>query len=132
MKLADHDEADQLTGGPSPLPVAMTATYAPSANVADIQESATIAVSARARALKAAGRPVIDLGAGEPDFPTPAYIRDAARRAIDAGATRYTLVEGILPLREVIADRVNARSRESLEVSAAQVVTAAVPPGATR
>jgi aspartate aminotransferase len=100
----------------------MTATYAPSANVADLQESATIAVSARARALKAAGRPVIDLGAGEPDFPTPAYIRDAARRAIDAGATRYTLVEGILSLREVIADRVNERSGASLEVSAAQVV----------
>ena len=80
-----------------------------SANIGDLEESATIAVSARARALRAAGRPVIDLGAGEPDFPTPAFIRDAAKRALDAGATRYTQVEGILPLREVIASRANER-----------------------
>jgi len=87
----------------------MSTTYAPSPNVADLQESATIAVSARAKALRAAGRAVIDLGAGEPDFPTPAFIRDAAKRALDAGATRYTQVEGIAPLRETIAARANER-----------------------
>lgn len=80
-----------------------------SANIRDLQESATIAVSARARALRAEGRAVIDLGAGEPDFPTPEFIREAAKRALDAGATRYTQVEGILPLREVIAARANER-----------------------
>jgi aspartate aminotransferase len=85
----------------------MSALYTPSANVADLQESATIAVSTRAKALRAAGRAVIDLGAGEPDFPTPAFIRESAKRALDAGATRYTLVEGILPLREIIAERAN-------------------------
>ena len=53
--------------------------------------------------------PVIDLGAGEPDFPTPAFVMDAAQRALDAGATRYTQVEGILPLRE--SDR-RARERQ--------------------
>ena len=52
---------------------------------------------------------MIDLGAGEPDFPTPSFIREAAKRALDAGATRYTLVEGIRPLRECIAARANER-----------------------
>ncbi len=83
----------------------------PSDNVAAIRESATIAVSARAKALRAAGRAVIDLGAGEPDFPTPSFVLDAARRALDAGATRYTQVEGILPLRQAIADRAAATHR---------------------
>ena len=87
----------------------MTSRLAVSANIRDLQESATIAVSARARALRAAGRPVIDLGAGEPDFPTPEFIREAAKRAVDSGATRYTAVEGILPLREVIAARANEK-----------------------
>ena len=52
-----------------------------SARVAAIAESATLAVDAKARALKAAGRPVIGFGAGEPDFPTPGYIVEAAQRA---------------------------------------------------
>ena len=85
----------------------MSARYIPSVNIADLEESATIAVSARAKALRAAGRAVIDLGAGEPDFPTPSFVRESAKRALDAGATRYTLTEGILPLREVIARRAN-------------------------
>ena len=93
--------------------------FAPSGNIAQLRESATIAVSARAKALRAAGRPVIDLGAGEPDFDTPEFIRRAAQRAIDAGATRYTATEGILPLREAIARRaVETRT----EVAASQVV----------
>jgi len=83
--------------------------FTSSPNVAELQESATIAVSARAKALRAAGRAVIDLGAGEPDFPTPSFICEAAKRALDAGATRYTLVEGIQPLRECIAARANGR-----------------------
>ena len=74
-------------------------------NVAELRESATIAVSTRAKELRAAGRPVIDLGAGEPDCGTPAYVVEAAHRALDAGATRYTPVEGVLPLREAIAAR---------------------------
>lgn len=83
--------------------------FTPSANVAFLKESATIAVSARARALKAQGRKVIDLGAGEPDFDTPEFIRRAGQRAIDAGATRYTATEGIIPLREAIAAQTSAR-----------------------
>src|SRR6476646_6364123 len=97
------------------------ALYSPSANIAQLRESATIAVSARAKALRAAGRPVIDLGAGEPDFPTPAYVIEAAHRALDAGATRYTQVEGILPLRQAIADRANALN-PSAGIEASNVV----------
>jgi aspartate aminotransferase len=83
-------------------------TFRPSANIAELRESATIAVSQRAKALRAEGREVIDLGAGEPDFDTPEPIRRAAQAAVEAGATRYTAVEGILPLRRAIADRANA------------------------
>lgn len=100
----------------------MSVRYTPSVNIADLEESATIAVSARAKALRAAGRPVIDLGAGEPDFPTPPYIRESAKRALDSGATRYTLTEGILPLREAIAARATERLEGGNTISASDVV----------
>jgi aspartate aminotransferase len=99
----------------------MSLHYTPFVNIADLEESATIAVSARAKALRAAGRAVIDLGAGEPDFPTPSFIRDGAKRALDAGATRYTLVEGVLPLREAIAVRANEQLGADA-ISAADIV----------
>ena len=83
--------------------------FAASANVAFLKESATLAGAALARALKAQGRKVIDLGAGEPDFDTPEFIRRAGQKAIDAGATKYTATEGILPLREAIAAQTSAR-----------------------
>jgi len=98
------------------------AGFVPSPNVASIKESATIAVSNRAKALKAAGRAIIDLGAGEPDFDTPEFIRRAAQRAIDAGATHYTATEGILPLRQAIADEANALYRGPHPVQPADVV----------
>jgi aspartate aminotransferase len=68
-----------------------------------IQPSPTIAVSQKARDLKAAGRDVIGLGAGEPDFDTPDNIKDAAIAAIKRGETKYTAVEGIPELRAAIA-----------------------------
>lgn len=68
-----------------------------------IKPSATIAVSQKARELKAAGRDVIGLGAGEPDFDTPQNIKDAAIAAIQRGETKYTPVAGIPQLREAIA-----------------------------
>ena len=67
-----------------------------------ISPSATIAISAKARALKATGRDIISLSAGEPDFDTPQNIKDAARRAIDEGKTKYTAVDGIPELKEAI------------------------------
>jgi len=68
-----------------------------------VKPSPTIAVTNLARELKAAGRDVIGLGAGEPDFETPENIREAAKRAIDAGQTRYTQVDGISELKAAIA-----------------------------
>ena len=69
-----------------------------------VAESATLAISAKAKALRAAGEPVISFGAGEPDFPTPDYIVDAARAAVDDPAThRYTPAAGLPPLREAVA-----------------------------
>src|SRR5690606_13560093 len=74
-----------------------------SENVRNLEPSATLAVAARARELREAGRDIIDLGAGEPDFPTPGFIADAAIAAIRAGHTRYTAAPGIVPLRQAIA-----------------------------
>jgi aspartate aminotransferase len=68
-----------------------------------VKPSATIAVTNKARELQAAGRDVIGLGAGEPDFETPGNIKDAAKRAIDAGRTKYTAVDGIPELKAAIA-----------------------------
>ena len=68
-----------------------------------IKPSPTIAVTQKARELKAAGRDVIGLGAGEPDFDTPDNIKDAAIAAIKRGETKYTAVEGIPELRKAIA-----------------------------
>ena len=67
-----------------------------------VKPSATIAVSQKARELKAKGMDVIGLGAGEPDFDTPDNIKTAAKDAIDRGETKYTAVAGIIELREAI------------------------------
>jgi len=74
-----------------------------SARIAAIAESATLAVDAKAKALKAAGRPVIGFGAGEPDFPTPDYIVDAASAAAKVVANhRYSPTPGLPDLRDAI------------------------------
>ena len=74
-----------------------------SRRIAAIAESATLAVDSKAKALKAAGRPVIGFGAGEPDFPTPAYIVDAAVDAAKKPANhRYTPAGGLPELKEAI------------------------------
>ena len=70
-----------------------------------IKPSPTIAVTNKARELKAAGKDVIGLGAGEPDFDTPLNIRNAAKAAIDAGDTRYTAVDGTPTLKAAIVDK---------------------------
>ena len=67
-----------------------------------VKPSATIAVTDKARQLKAAGRNVIGLGAGEPDFDTPANIKLAAIHAIEAGKTKYTAVDGIPELKDAV------------------------------
>ena len=75
-----------------------------SARIGAISESATLAVDAKAKALKAAGRPVIGFGAGEPDFPTPGYIIEAAQRACaEPRFHKYTPAAGLPELRAAIA-----------------------------
>lgn len=73
------------------------------AAIGRIKPSATIAVASKARALKATGRDIISLSAGEPDFDTPANIRAAGKAAIDRGDTRYTDVDGTAALKEAIS-----------------------------
>ena len=70
-----------------------------------VKPSATIAVSSMAAELKAAGRDVIGLGAGEPDFDTPDNIKKAAIEAINLGKTKYTAVDGIAELKQAISDK---------------------------
>ena len=70
-----------------------------------ISPSQTIAISTKARALKASGRDIISLSAGEPDFDTPDNVKQAAIRAIEAGQTKYTDVSGTPALRKAIAER---------------------------
>ncbi len=76
-----------------------------SARVNAIQPSATIAVSTRARELRAAGRDVIGLGAGEPDFDTPENIQQAAIKAMRDGKTKYTAADGTPELKQAIVDK---------------------------
>ena len=76
-----------------------------SATLSRVKPSPTIAVSAKARELKAAGKDVIGLGAGEPDFDTPDNIKAAAIAAIDAGKTKYTDPDGIPELKQAICDK---------------------------
>jgi aspartate aminotransferase len=73
--------------------------------LARVKPSPTIAVTTKAAQLKAEGRDIIGLGAGEPDFDTPVHIREAAKRAIDAGKTRYTAVDGIPELKAAICGK---------------------------
>ena len=98
--------------------------YAPtriSARIGAIAESATLAVDAKAKALKAAGRPVIGFGAGEPDFPTPDYIVEAAQRACaEPRFHKYTPAAGLPELREALATK-SARD-SGLTISASQVL----------
>lgn len=85
-----------------------------------VKPSATIAVSQKARELKAKGRDVISLGAGEPDFDTPDNIKDAAIAAIKRGETKYTAVAGIIELREAIAKKF--KRENNLDYTANQVI----------
>ena len=92
-----------------------------SKRIAAIAESATLAVDSKAKALKAAGRPVIGFGAGEPDFPTPEYIVDAAIAAAKTPANhRYTPTPGLPELREAIVKKTKRDS--NYEITADQVL----------
>ena len=87
-----------------------------------VKPSATIAVTQKARELKEAGRDVIGLGAGEPDFDTPDNIKEAAIEAIRRGETKYPPVAGIAPLRKAIAEKF--RRENGLSYKPDQVIVA--------
>ncbi|MBI1251226.1 MAG: aminotransferase class I/II-fold pyridoxal phosphate-dependent enzyme [Alphaproteobacteria bacterium] len=84
-----------------------------------IKPSATLAVTAKARALKAEGRDIISLGAGEPDFDTPENIKEAAIRAIREGKTKYTDVDGIPELKDAIVAKF--KRENGLDYTRAQI-----------
>jgi aspartate aminotransferase len=89
-----------------------------SARIAGIKPSATLAVDAKAKALKAEGRPVIGFGAGQPDFPTPDYIVEAAAASVlDRANHGYTAAAGLPELREAIAAKTLRDSGYSVEAS---------------
>jgi aspartate/methionine/tyrosine aminotransferase len=99
----------------------LPATARLSSRAAGIAESATLAVTARAKELRAAGRPVIGFGAGEPDFPTPAHVVEAAVAACaDPAMHRYTPAAGLPALREAIAAKTLRDS--GVEVAPSQVL----------
>jgi aspartate aminotransferase len=85
-----------------------------SENIRLLQPSATIAVSTLAKRLKAEGRDIIDLSAGQPDFDTPTWISDAGVEGIRQGGTRYTPVPGMPRLREAIAEVLSTRAGRPL------------------
>jgi len=85
-----------------------TSTFPASNRARNTHLSSTAAVVMAADRLRAQGIEVIDLGVGEPDFPTPEHIKDAAKQALDENFTKYTASSGIMPLRKAICDYTNS------------------------
>jgi aspartate aminotransferase len=114
----DAGMSDATPSAPSAQPAAERRV---SARVGAISESATLAVDAKAKALKAAGRPVIGFGAGEPDFPTPGYIVEAAAQACrEPKYHRYTPAGGLPELKAAIVAK--TRRDSDYEIDASQVL----------
>ena len=85
-----------------------------------ISPSQTLAISAKAKAMKAAGEPVVSFGVGEPDFNTPENIINAAKAALDNGYTKYTPSSGLLPLRKAICEKF--KKDNGLEYEPSQII----------
>lgn len=96
-----------------------------SRNIQNLRPSATIAVSTLAKKLRSEGRDVINLSAGEPDFPTPEWISDAAVESIRKGHTGYTPAPGLPELRAAVAKHLAGRSQGGWSIDASQVVVSA-------
>ena len=88
-----------------------------------IKPSPTLAVSAKSAELKAAGRDIIGLGAGEPDFDTPDHIKAAAKKAMDEGQTKYTAVDGTPALKKAICGKFKRDNDLNYDVSQITVGT---------
>lgn len=89
--------------------------------IQNLSESQTIAMAKRSRELRAEGKDIISLSLGEPDFPTPTFIKDAAKKAIDENYSNYTPVSGYLDLREAISNKF--KRDNNLNYAANQIVT---------
>src|SRR5207247_11104233 len=100
MGIVDGRRPETLWSHP---PMNQDARFGLSRNLQHREPSATIAISQEAKRRKAAGEDVLDLGAGEPDFPTPTIAADAGVRAVREGKTHYPANEGILELRAAAA-----------------------------
>jgi len=94
-----------------------------SATLNRVKPSPTVALTGRVAELKAAGKDVIGLGAGEPDFDTPDHIKAAAKAAIDAGHTKYTAVDGIAELKQAVAAKFSRENGLAYETSQISVAT---------
>jgi aspartate aminotransferase len=101
--------------------------FSESAALRRVQPSATIAASAKARALQAAGRNVISLAAGEPDFDTPDNIKEAAIKAIRDGKTKYTDPDGMPALKEAIVSKFGRENGLTYKVSQVHVAPGGKP-----
>ncbi len=88
--------------------------------VSQIKPSPTLSLSAAANQLKASGKPIINLTVGEPDFDTPESIKQAARLALDQGCTKYTPIDGIVPLKQAVLDKFKLENQ--LDYSLDQVI----------
>lgn len=81
------------------------AGFRPASRIAAIGVSRILQIGARAARMQQDGAPVIVLGAGEPDFDTPDHVKEAAKAAIDSGATKYTALDGTPQLKQAVADK---------------------------
>ena len=79
--------------------------------VQSLQKSSTLKITALTKKLKKEGKDVVNFAAGEPDFDTPSFVKEAAKKAIDDGFTKYTPSAGMLPLREEIARKLNCENK---------------------
>jgi len=98
----------------------MTIEYQFSERAASLTPSVTLAIDAKAKEMKAAGVDVVGFGTGQPDFDTPDFVKDAAKKALDDGFTKYTPAAGTPELRQAIADKF--KRENGLQYDAAQVV----------
>ena len=91
-----------------------------SSRAAGVVGSVTLEIDAKAKKMKADGIDVVGFGAGEPDFPTPQFVIDAAKDALDKGLTRYTPAAGLLELRQAICDKL--QKDNGISYAPAQIV----------
>ncbi|HLP70599.1 MAG TPA: aminotransferase class I/II-fold pyridoxal phosphate-dependent enzyme, partial [Rhizobium sp.] len=99
--------------------------FRPASRIASVGVSKILMIGARAAARKREGRPVIVLGAGEPDFDTPENIKEAAKAAIDRGETKYTALDGSPELKKAVAEKFRRENGVDYAVDEITVATGA-------